>query len=249
MEYFVLCGGLIVFKNLIYDTTLSLVEMLRVMTRANVVIKGLENVQKDTTNIFIANHFSRIETLLIANLIYKKNNMKVRALADHSIFVDKTKEYFKKLGLVDTADKKRDIIILNDLIEGENNWLIFPEGKMIKNKKSAYNHTGASLLAIEAYLLQEEYKLISHDSEKIKQFKQDNDIYENTAFSNKEINICPISVNYVNLRHDENYISNALKTDIPRLNEEIVIESNMLLHSDIIVNILKPVSIRESIKR
>ena len=237
------------FKSLLYDATLGFVKVVKLITNAHVNIKGLENIKTNTTNIFIANHFSRIETLLIANIIYKKSAIQVRALADHSIFVDKTKEYFKNIGLVDVADKKRDIIILNDLIEGKNNWLIFPEGKMVKNKKHTYIHTGASVLALEAYLLQEEYKLIKHNSEKVKQFKQDNNIYEDCIFSNQEINICPISINYVDLRNDKNYISNSFKTNSQRLNEEIIIESNMLLHSDIVMNILEPISIKEYVKK
>ncbi len=237
------------FKNLLYDATLNAVQILKLITNANVHITGLENIQTNTTNIFIANHFSRIETLLIANLIYKKSGIQVRALADHSIFLDKTKQYLKNIGLVNVADKNRDMIILNDLIQGANNWLIFPEGKMVKNKKHIYLHTGASVLALEAYLLQEEYKLINHDSRKIAQFKEDNNLYKDSIFSNQEINICPISINYFDLRDGKNYISNSFKTNSQRLNEEIIIESNMLLHGDIIVNVLEPVPIKEYVKK
>jgi len=241
-------------KSLFYNSTIGVVRAIKFLFNANIKVKNLDNISRsDVSYVIVANHFTRIETLLLANLIYKKNNIKVRALADHSIFTKSLKEYFENIGLVDTKDPNRNQIILNDLFCGKNNWLIFPEGKMIKNKKPTYIHSGAYLLAIQAYLLQEEYKKIKHNDEKLQKFIQKNNLKEDFTFLDKEIHIAPVSINYYFLRSDSNNITDTFRNifDIKssRVNEEIDIESNILLNSEIIINILKPIPIKEYLKK
>ena len=72
-------------------------------------------------------------------IIYSHTDMEVRSLADHSIFVGYFGKFLNKVGTLSTMHESRDDIILGDLMTGRKNWMIYPEGAMVKNKKIIKN--------------------------------------------------------------------------------------------------------------
>ena len=67
-------------------------------------------------------------------MIFKNCNRKVRSLASQKLFVGGLGKYLTSMGTVATSNKNRSEIITGDLLTGRYDWLIYPEGRMIKNK-------------------------------------------------------------------------------------------------------------------
>ena len=80
--------------------------------------------------------------------------------------------YLEKVGAVSTHNPERDRLIVKTLLTGEANWIIFPEGRMVKNKKIIEKgrfmisyaggkhppHTGAALLAMRTEFYRQRIK-------------------------------------------------------------------------------------------
>ena len=48
--------------------------------------EGLENLVDDRPILFVANHFTRFETLVVPYVLYQHMGRQVRTLADHGLF-------------------------------------------------------------------------------------------------------------------------------------------------------------------
>jgi 1-acyl-sn-glycerol-3-phosphate acyltransferase len=97
-------------------------------------VEGLENLPNKPV-MFVANHFTRFETFLIPYLIYQHTGRQVRCLADSSLYHGFFGRFLHAVGTISTADTRRDRVILKDLINAEYDWMIYPEGSMIKSKE------------------------------------------------------------------------------------------------------------------
>jgi 1-acyl-sn-glycerol-3-phosphate acyltransferase len=60
-------------------------------------VSGTENIDNRTT-LFVANHFTRVETFLIPHVIYEYAGRQVRSLGTHSVFKGLFGRYFEALG-------------------------------------------------------------------------------------------------------------------------------------------------------
>lgn len=148
-----------------YFTTGLLIKLLSRLTRASIVVHGKENIPTGST-IFVMNHFTRLETMLLPAYIYKLTGKPAWSLAASSLFHGGLGKFLDMMGAVSIADPKRDELIVKSLLTGEANWIIFPEGNMVKTKKivdggkfliASHNgvhepHTGAAALALRAEL-------------------------------------------------------------------------------------------------
>ena len=130
-------------------------------------IEGIENI-KDRPTLFVANHFTRVETVLLPYIIYKYCKKQTRSLADKNLFNGMVGDFLTNTGCVATNDHLRNNKILSNLIKGDADWIIYPEGSMVKNKKiinqsgnqvfiddSGENRirTGSAVLAIKSELI------------------------------------------------------------------------------------------------
>lgn len=234
-------------KRSAYFTTGFAIKALANLFKADVVIHGENNIP-DGPIIFVVNHFTRIETLLVPYYIYNLTDIPVFSLASHTLFNGGLKKFFDMVGVVSTKDPNRDKIILKGLLTGEENWIIFPEGRMVKTKKimgggkflishskgTHKPHTGAASLALRAEFFR--HHLLSQpdtSSATITSFLDTFGINSLDQLRHKSASIVPVNLTYYPIRARENAVSHLasrMMKDIPEtMVEEIMTEGTMLL--------------------
>jgi len=109
-----------IMDTLLFNSTKYLFELLENVLHTNIHLHGLENVDKKRTLLFLPNHFTRFETMLLPYLISKNLDIKARSLASSALFTGVFGEYLNKVGTLSTKDEHRDEIIISDLICGKN---------------------------------------------------------------------------------------------------------------------------------
>ncbi len=135
------------------------------LIKANIRLHNLDALRDDMAIIYVVNHFTRIETVLLPYVLHKHTGKEIWSLAAAELFQGRIGKYLLAMGNVSTKDPDRDRIVVRALLNGEHPWIIFPEGGMIKDKKvvdadgmfRVYNngqrrppHTGAAVLALRA---------------------------------------------------------------------------------------------------
>lgn len=226
-------------------------------------IDGIENI-KDRPTLFVANHFTRVETALLPYIIYKYCKKQTRSLADEGLFKGVMGDFLTRSGCIATNNPNRNDIIISDLIKGSSDWIIYPEGSMIKNKKivnQAGNQifitndgesrikTGSAVLALKAALMKYE---IQRSGKKALDDLPDLHIDSKNDISDKYIQIVPVNITYYPIRPGSNSIhkiANRFVKDLPtNLSEELEIEGNLLLSSNINISFLKPIKVNKYIR-
>src|ERR1035437_3306341 len=118
-----------------YLATGQMIALMQGLSKIKVIAHGQETIP-DGSIIFVVNHFTRIETLLLPYHIYAHTHVPVWSLADQAIFEGTLSGFLAKIGAVSTKNPDRDRLIVKSLLTGEANWIIFPEGRMVKNKEA-----------------------------------------------------------------------------------------------------------------
>lgn len=239
--------------------------LLEKILDANVEVKGIENLPLSNPKIFVANHFTRTEAMLVPYSLYNITNKKVGVIADDSLFKSFLSTFLTNLGAMKRSEANRNEHIIGDLMTSCKDWMIFPEGIMVKEKdisKMEKNfcvkidgscqrvHTGAAVFALTSQLFRQKFfdkKLENYEDFNKKYFINDcDDINQN------ETMIVPINVSYTRLRNGENILLDMAKKLIDDIGdnfkEELEIESNIVLNSKITIRILEPISTKEILK-
>jgi esterase/lipase/1-acyl-sn-glycerol-3-phosphate acyltransferase len=231
--------------------------------RASVHVYGAENIP-DGVIIFLVNHFTRLETLILPYEFYRLTGTPIMSLAYHGLFTGALGTYLDNIGAVSTKDPNRDKIIIRSLLIGNNPWLIFPEGSMIKDKKIIESgkfliysttgtrrppHTGAAALALrtEFYRLRLQH-LQATDVDLLNQQLEVFDLSSMEQVKDCETFLVPVNISYYPIRSRQNAIerlASYLVKDMPdRIIEELQTEGTMLLSGvDIDITIDKPLAI------
>lgn len=81
-----------------YLTTGFAIKTLSGLSRAKIRIHGEDNIPKGAV-IFVINHFTRIETLLLPSYIYDITGVPVWSLADAPLFKGVLGNYLDKVGM------------------------------------------------------------------------------------------------------------------------------------------------------
>jgi len=250
-----------------YRTTGLAIKMLSSLSKAKINIHGKENIPEGSI-IFVINHFTRIETLLLPYHINKLTGMPVWSLAAYELFKGALGILLDKIGAVSTKDPDRDLLIVKSLLTGEAMWIFFPEGLMVKSKKiidkgrfmitSAGEkrppHTGAATLALRTeFYRQRLLKMSESVSDEAKRLMDLFQIDSLESVLEKKTYIVPINITYYPIRTRENILSNLavnLVEDIPeRMVEEIMTEGTMLLSGvDVDMRFGEPIEIKEYLK-
>lgn len=251
-----------------YKGTTTILNLIERLVELNITSDGLDNIQDDTPYIFCANHFTRMETFVLPYALYKLKKLQLRSLADHTIFVGLLGNYMNEIGTISTTNENRDNIILSDLILNKSSWIIYPEGVMLKNKKVTKDkhgfllhlenktsriHTGASVYALKSEIEKQNYLGFVNDKnkQKIKEFKKKYMFKSDDEVSYKNTQVIPVTISYNPIRSEKNSIKtmldNLMDHQHPTLDEEMLIEGNLLLNSDMHISFAKPIDIHEYI--
>ncbi|MFV0437606.1 MAG: alpha/beta fold hydrolase [Desulfopila sp.] len=230
-----------------YLTTGLAIKTLAALSRVEVTLHGADQLPDEPT-IFVINHFTRLETLLLPYHIYTQTSKPVWSLAHSSLFQGGLGNFFQMVGVISTADPRRDELIVRSLLTGEANWIIFPEGTMMKTKQIVQRgqfmvstpegprkpHTGAASLALRSELFR---RYLLHTGRQGGQ-RADGmlDFLELDGIEpvqGRSTCIVPVNVTYYPIRARENVLSvlatKMVKGLSERMVEEIMTEGTMLL--------------------
>lgn len=250
-----------------YRTTGLAIKTLSNLSKARIHLHGTENIPEGSI-IFVINHFTRIETFLMPYQIFKLTGVPVWSLASYELFQGSLGAYLDKVGAVSTRSPDRDRLIVKSLLTGEAHWIIFPEGRMVKDKKIiekgrymiSYTggkhppHTGAATLALRTEFYRQRLKSMLDEkpdeaNHLLDQFQIENidSLFDRTTF------IVPVNLSYFPIRARENILNkmaSSLVGELPeRIVEEIMTEGTMLLSGvDLDIRFGPPIQIGPSLE-
>ncbi|HEY6872069.1 MAG TPA: alpha/beta fold hydrolase [Geobacteraceae bacterium] len=250
-----------------YLATGQAIKLLSDLSAADVILHGTEHIP-DGSIIFVINHFTRIETVLMPLHIFRLTKVPVWSLADYTLFEGPLAGYFDSIGMVSTKDPHRDLLIVKTLLTGEANWIIYPEGEMVKDKKIVEKarymittaggkrppHTGAAVLALRTEFYRQRLRGMASDNPGEAQrlmelFRIDSlePVLERNTW------IVPVNITYYPLRAHENALSRLATRLVKKMpaqaREELMTEGSMLLSGvDIDIRFGAPITIKECLE-
>ncbi len=250
-----------------YLTTGLAIKVFSKLSKANIFMHGKENIPTGPI-IFVMNHFTRIETLLLPYYIYKLTHKPVLSLAAASLFKGGLEKFFDMVGVISTDDPKRDELIVKSLLTGTADWIIFPEGSMVKTKKIMEGdrymvadstgmhepHTGAAALALRAELYRSHLLQSARTAPgRMRQILDALGIASLDEIETMPTTIVPVNLTYYPIRAAENIalnIASKLVKDMSeRMVEEIMTEGTMLLSGvDLDIRFGKPIRMSDHLQ-
>lgn len=252
---------------LAYRTTSLALKILTSFSRARISLHDHENLPTGGT-IFAVNHFTRFETLLLPYHLSKLLDKPIWSLASEEFFSGLMGRYLEQVGAVSVADPERDNLIIKSLVGDSAGWIIFPEGRMVKNRKVFDHgnliitgasgrhipHTGAAALALRAEILRQRYLALqlsnSPESESLlAAFALPRD-----AELTESISIVPVNISYYPLRSADNLLKRFASIFEEKLSsrliEEVLVEGSMLLDGvDIDIRFGKTINLAAEVER
>jgi esterase/lipase/1-acyl-sn-glycerol-3-phosphate acyltransferase len=230
-------------------------------------VSGIENLTNQPT-MFVANHFTRSETFFVPYIIYKATKKQSRTLADHRLYTGLLGKFLTSVGTISTKNEKRDSIIIGDLIKGESNWIIYPEGSMVKNKhiirknlfisntpnRTGPVRTGSAVLALKSQLLRQDLvdAFKKNDLQFLKELSDNFNVQYHDNLLNLQTHIVPLNITYYPIRPGKNKIqtiANRLVKKIPpQIAEELEIEGNILTGAEINIHCGKSINLANYVK-
>lgn len=252
-------------KDLLLNSSGFVLNILEKVLDANIEIKGIENIPKDKPRIFVANHFTRMEALIVPFAMYDLTEKKVGVIADDSLFETYFGSFLKEIGAMKKSDPSRNNIMIGDLLTGTKDWMVFPEGRMVKAKDVTKEgnhycvkvdgvcqrvHTGSAFFALNSQLLREDY--FNNKIKNITKFQRKHFVKDCSEIIEDETIIVPINITYSNLRTGKNFLTDMAIKFLDNIGkhflEELEIEGNIVLNSKITIQILKPISTKNILK-
>ncbi len=246
-----------------YRSTGLAVKALSSLSKAKIRIHGEEKLSPGA-DIFVINHFTRIETLILPAYISKLTGEQIWSLADSNLFTPALSSFFDSVGVVSTQNPDRDLLMVKTLLTGEASWIIYPEGRMVKSKKIVEKgrfmiaaaggkhppHSGAATLALRTEFYRQRMLAMNRTLPDEAQRLMDKfGIDDLESVLTRQTRIIPVNITYYPIRARENLISrfvSRLKSDLPeRFLEELMTEGNMLLAGvDVDVRFGEPIDVK-----
>lgn len=245
-----------------YRTTSMAIKTLSNLSKARVALHGTEHIPRGA-NIFVINHFTRLETVLMPYYLHKLVKKPIWSLAGAEFFVGALGRFMDSVGAVSTRDPHRDRLIIKTLLTNEADWIIFPEGRMVKNKKIFEKgrfivsyagghhppHTGAANLALRTEFYRQRFlRLSQHASPEVDRLLALFNLDTLPDVSTRETFIVPVNLTYYPLRARVNILNKLAKRlmeAVPeRVTEELMTEGSMLISGvDIDIRFGKPIAV------
>ncbi len=236
------------------------IALMEALSKVNVNIHGRENIPAGSL-IFVVNHFTRIETFLLPYHIYHLTHRPVWSLANPNMFSGAFGQLLEAVGAVSTRSPHRDTVIVKSLLTGEANWIIFPEGCMVKDKLLVEHaryavscaggrrppHTGAATLALRTeFYRQRLSRMVIENPVEAQRLQQMFGIDDLTPVLSGKTAIIPVNITYYPLRAKENALSRLAEIFLgkiaSRYHEELLTEGAMVLDGvDIDIRFGRPI--------
>jgi esterase/lipase len=256
-----------------YEWTVRLFSRIKKVLGINIKLHG-DPALLAQGEIFVFNHFARVETFLPHYLIHQETGAFCRCIATKAIF--KGNEAFRKyLGRVGVIPNDHDELLpmlVAEIIRGRK-VVIFPEGGMVKNRRvlddkgkfsiyshkvDAYrkHHVGAAVLAnaVDTFKLAVRTAEESQDWKRIDSWVGMLDLKnrEHLLFSSRRpTRIVPGNITFYPLNTGDNFLrkgAGLFNSEMSeRANEEIIIETNLLLkNTDMDMRLGRPIYLNTS---
>ncbi len=251
-------------NRLVFELSSYTLKTFSGFSNSNIKISGERNIP-DGPVIFTANHFTRIETVFLPYHIYQLTGKAVWSLASAELFdVQILKGLIKIFGGVSTEDPRRDQVILKTLLKHNVQWIIFPEGMMVKDKKLIKKnqfsfvennllkrpHTGAAVQALRCEFYRERlrrlWEMAVPEYDHLYQYLEIEDIQK---VLDQQCCIVPINITYYPASPKENIISRigqlVMKEPSRWVMDELMTEGSMLFSNvDINIRFGEPIEIK-----
>ena len=217
--------------------------------------------------VFVVNHFTRIETVLLPYEIHRHTGKEVWSLAHASLFMGRIGDYLRSTGNISTEDPDRDKIIISSLLTGRNPWVIFPEGAMIKDKKvvgpggefEVFHksgrrppHKGAAVLALRAEFYRHKLRCLAANPNQdgLEGVLEKFQLQSLEQALDKRTVIIPVNVTYYPLRARDNFLVRAARGLFEGISEraieELSVEGTILSsESDIDITLGEPIEVQD----
>ncbi|MEE9369447.1 MAG: alpha/beta fold hydrolase [Pontiella sp.] len=249
----------------VFRTTAAMMGILRRVLGFSLHVEGLENIT-DRPTLFVVNHFTRMETFIVPYVLHKHAEKELRSLADARLFKGIFGEYLRRMGARSTREPLRNRLIIGDLVTGRHDWVIYPEGVMVKNKQVVHKgklhiahperggrpHTGAAVLALKAARVRERFLTACHEGDEavMKELGEKYGIARDQCLLFPDLVITPVNITFYPLRPDDNAISRLALGIMPNisesLEEELKTEGSLLLkHTDMTIYFSPPVEVNQ----
>lgn len=226
-------------------------------------------------DIFLFNHFTRLETLLPPYLIYRETGAQSRSVAHHDLFEVNSRlaHVLREAGGVPNNMPGLLPFLAREVLAGRK-VIIFPEGGMVKDRRvvdangnvSIYSperkifrkhHRGAAVLALTLDLIKYRLRQLLEDGDEaaLKAWAEDLGLTREAmaAAAQKPTLIVPGNITYYPIRTGDNLLSRGMEWLFPRAPqqalEEVLIESNLLFNpTDMDVHFAQPMPVLRPLK-
>ena len=233
-------------------------------SKASVKIKGQEHIPQGDV-IFCANHFTRIETVFLPYHIHAITGKQIWSLAAAELFdIPVLEGFIDRMGGVSTHDPLRDEKILTTLLSGKAQWIVFPEGMMVKNKKLVRGdqfaleddgkimrpHTGAAVQSLRCEFFRERLRRLSiYGGDEFERLKDQLKIEDLEQVLSRQTYIVPVNITYYPANARKNILGSIgkilMKEPSKRVMDELMTEGAMLFSGvDITIRFGSPIAIR-----
>lgn len=236
------------------------------LIKADVRLHNAGAVRPGDSIIFVVNHFTRLETMLLPYTLYKNTGLEVWSLASGGLFKGRIGQYLRSTGTVATDDPDRDKVIVKTLLTGAHPWIIFPEGRMVKDKKvvnpegdfEIYTdtgrrppHTGAAVLALRAEFFRHKIRCLHERPGQpgLKEALEKFGLETADEVLKKRTVVVPVNVTYFPIRANDNFVlrmaTQFAKDLSKRALEELSVEGTVLSEdTDIDITLGDPIDVR-----
>src|SRR5450759_1668722 len=258
-------------SNTLIKTTMITLDALTKVSGTDIRLHGVEGVPNQPV-LYVINHFTRMETILMPYIIKKSIKKYPLSLADQSFFGGKMGDLMDKYGAISTANPNRDAILTNALLTDSNPVIIFPEGQMIKDKKiiekgkyMVYNtgirrppHTGAARIALRSQFIREELRVLRKRGDNSSLARLATHVGFDPAdvdeILKKETYIVPVNITCYPVRARNNAINKLVNIFVDKVSaqfeEEMQVEGSMIMDGvDIDINFGQPISMKNYITK